>query len=78
MTALADTFNALTDTNDHTAATIVLADAIGGALGDAYKVILAEISDRHELAGHISHNDRAMRDAIQKDLLKTCRCMGLI
>jgi hypothetical protein len=73
MTALATEFEALTDRNDHTGATIALARAVGGVLADAYLVVLQEIADRHELAGHIAANDRAMRDAIQADLLKTAK-----
>ena len=78
MTALKHTFDALTAQNEHTEATIALATALGGPLGTAYVTILTEITDRHELAGHIASNDRTMRDAIQKDLLTHCRFQKLI
>lgn len=75
---VAEKFEALTNENDHTGATIALADAIGGYLADAYKVVLEEISLRHELAGSIDANDQKIRDGIQSDLYKTAKLMGLV
>lgn len=71
-------YHNMTDENDHTGATMALADAVGGALADAYLVILQEIDDRHAIAGHIAANDRVMRDAIQRDLLNIADAKGLL
>lgn len=75
---LAAKFNAMTDENDHTGATRILAEAVKGPLAAAYLVILEEIADRHELNGAINGTEQGMRDAIQSDLLKTARLQGLI
>jgi len=71
-------FEEMTNENDHTGAAMLLVDEIGGALAEAYKVVLCEIADRHELAGSIDRNDQEMRDAIQSDLLKTAKLRGLV
>ena len=78
MTDLTQKFEAATDANDHTLATMMLAEALGGTLGAAYSVILQEIADCHELQGHIEPSQQRLRDAIQAEILATLRLQGRI
>lgn len=68
----------LTDINEHTSATIVAANALGGVLGGAYCVVLEEIADTTELNGFISKNHQIIRDAIQREVFETLRLQGKI
>lgn len=75
---LIEQFNALTDKNEHTAATRLVAFEIGGTLMNAFIVVLDELAARHKLNGYMNSHDGELRDAIQKDVLKTARLMGRI
>lgn len=70
----------LEDQNEHSAAAVLHAEWLTAtkptALSNAYMTVLVEIKDRHELNGHIDHNDREMRDSIVQDIRKTLKLLG--
>jgi len=76
-------FNAATDENNHTGATIILNNAIlelhpTSSVYRAYVVILENIKATHELAGSLNSCEVAVRDAIQSTLIGDCKLFGLL
>lgn len=63
MTALQTIFDELTNENEHTEATVKIAEAVGGVLAGAYLVVLQEINDRHELNGSLDEIIKALEEA---------------
>ena len=78
MTNLAAQIETATNENMHTEAAIIAADALGGALGTAYVIVLQEIADNHELNGHIEKNQQILRDAIMREVMNTLKLQGKV